>query len=166
VDRVAVGVDGGAADRAVVIVHVVRLHHRLRAALHRLVEREVGVLDLQRDVVNAVAMFSDVLRRLVTRVQRRGDDESNLSLRQDIRRHIAIPRLQSAVPELREAERLPIEIRRLLRVACPELHVMDALQPQRVLTALWSARRGIAFDGYGHRVLPGHNFRISFVMSC
>ena len=99
------------------VVHVVRLDRRLRSAPHRFGEREVRVLDEQRDVADAVAMSTDVLGRRMMRSERRRDDEADLPLREDVRRRGAVARLQSAVRDLREAERFAVEVGGLLGVA-------------------------------------------------
>src|SRR5688572_5276358 len=102
-------------------MNVVRLDDRLRAAPDRLVEREVRILHLKSDVVNAVTVLADVLGGRMLGIQRRGKDEPDLPLGQDVGGDVPIPGFQTAVGELGESKGLSVEIRRLLRVSGPEL---------------------------------------------
>jgi hypothetical protein len=95
--------------------------------------------------------------------ERRRHHEADASLAQDIRGLRALARFEPGVRELREAERLAIEERRLLRIAHPELHVMDAAEPKGVrlhgrpqiftIAQSWLAGKGHA--GFGRPARPG-----------
>ena len=124
--------DGGAADAAEVVADVVRLDGRLGAAAHGLVEGEVGVVDEERDVDDAVAVSADVLGGGMVVAQRRGDDEADLPLPQHVRGGVAVAGLEAGVGELRKAEGLAVEKSGLLGVARPQLDVVDPLEPEGV----------------------------------
>jgi hypothetical protein len=93
----------------------------------------------------------DVLAREMIGIERRGDDEAHLLLRQHIRGKLPVAGLQPRIRELREPKRLAVEKRRLLRVPDPELDMVDALQPQRIPAGLGHfAKGGGGGGGDGH----------------
>ena len=62
-DRVAVGLDRGAADRAVLIAYIVRFLGRQSSAADGFGEGFVRIGDFQSDVAHTVAMLADMLGR-------------------------------------------------------------------------------------------------------
>ena len=66
-EDLAVGVDRGLAERAVVALELGRGEGRHRAARRRLVPGRFDVVDRERDVVDAVAVLADVLGDLAVR---------------------------------------------------------------------------------------------------
>jgi hypothetical protein len=126
-------VDGRTPNRAVFVAYVVRLGGRLRTAAHRLLERRIRIVDLEHDVAHAVAVAGDVLGSLVIRRERGGQDEARASLLERIRGLGAASCLETAVGDLREPKRLSIEEGRLLRIAHPELDVVNLSQLERVV---------------------------------
>jgi len=133
VQRVPVGVDGGVTHGPVIIGEVARLDGRGGAAADGLFERPVGILDVEGNVPHTVAMALHVFGRRVLGRQRGGQDEPDLALGEQVGRLIAEAGLEARVGSLREPVRLPVEVRGLPGVADPELHVVDALEPQRIL---------------------------------
>ncbi len=133
VNRVAVGVDGGAADFSVLVGEVVRLLGGCGAALDGLGEGQIGVFDLQADIAHTVAVAADMLAGSALGVQGRGQKDVGLALAQKIRSGLAVSGLQSTVGHLRKAEGVAIIKRRLAGVADIELDVMDSLQLKWIL---------------------------------
>jgi hypothetical protein len=125
-DGIAVSVDGGAADGAVLISNFVGLLGRLGAASQGRVEGPVGIIDQERNVVDAVAVLANVLAGGVIGVHRSGEQEIRLALAHDIGSKLALARFQASISHLRESEALAVEIRCLPRIAYPKLDVMDA----------------------------------------
>ena len=133
-NRVAVGLDRGVTHAAVLVRQLARLDRGLGAAAHRLLERLVRVLHVERDVAHAVA----VLLRTCSAAAPSGQSGVDSTKRvlfciERVRREVALPGLETGVRELREAEGLAVVERRLLGVADEELDVMNALQPERIL---------------------------------
>ena len=128
VDGVTVGVDGSPANRTVFILYVVRLLGRQSAATDRFRKSLVGIGNLERNVANAVAMFSNVLGCHIIRCHGSRQNEIRLALAHRIGSALALARFQSAVSNLRKAESLAIEVGRLPGVAHPEFDVMNTFQ--------------------------------------
>ena len=132
-DRVAIGMDRGAANGAVFILDIVRFFGRQRAATHRFLKCLIRIGHFQRDIAHAVAMLADVFRRRVVRRHGRGQNKIRLALAHRIRSALALAGFQSAISNLRKAEPLAVEISRLPRVADPEFDVVNALQLEWIL---------------------------------
>ena len=81
----------------------------------------------ERDVANAVAMSSHVLGDRPAAGHRRGEDESDLPLRQQVAGPVANAGFRAAVADDLKAQRRLIEMRRLLRVPDVELDVVRSV---------------------------------------
>jgi hypothetical protein len=123
---------------AVLVALVVRLDGRRGAALHRLFERAVRIVHLERDVADAVAVQFQVVRRGVIRNQRRREDEPGAALPHHVGGHVTAAGLEARVRELREAEGVAVEVGRLPGVADPELHMVDLAQFERIVLHIQS----------------------------
>jgi hypothetical protein len=127
VDRLSVGVHRRPAYRPELIFGIVWLYGRLRASPNGLGKREVSILNVQADILHAVAMFLYVLSDRAVGGERGRQDESRLVLPQHIGRLGAAPRLQTLVGDLREAESLAVVVGGLLGIPHIELNVVDLL---------------------------------------
>jgi hypothetical protein len=125
-DCIAVSVDGGAADGAVLISNFVGLLGRLGAASKGRVEGPIGVINYKGNVVDAVAVLANVLARGMIGFHWSGEQEIRLALAHDIGSKLALARFQASISRLRKSEALAVEIRCLPRIAYPKLDVMDA----------------------------------------
>src|ERR1035438_2832753 len=74
-DRVAIGVDRGAANGAVFILHVMWFLGWLSSPMHCFLKSLVRVLHFQRDIPHAIAMLADMIRRQIVGRHRRGQNE-------------------------------------------------------------------------------------------
>ena len=74
-DRVAVCRDRGVADGAVLVRRVVRFDDGRRTAFYSLVKCVIGVLDIKRNIPNAVAVLLDVLGSRMIGIERRRQDK-------------------------------------------------------------------------------------------
>jgi hypothetical protein len=124
-DRVAVGGDGRAPDRAVLVRDRRGLLDAPRAAFRGLLVRPIDVLDLERDVLHAVAVAVDVLRDRPLGTERRREDEPDLSLLEQVRRAVADLGFETGVPRDGEPERVHVVERGLAGIPDPELDVVD-----------------------------------------
>src|SRR6187200_1273465 len=95
-------------------------------------ERFVSIVDMKGDVPHSVAMLTKMLRKKPA--VRDGGTQHNLSLTlfKRVARNVAAPRLEAGICELSESETVPVIEGRLLRVADPKLHVMNASDFQRI----------------------------------
>ena len=85
VQGVAVGADGGAPDRAVLVGDLVGFDRRLRTSPHRFRKRPVGIVHLEDDVADAVAVLPEVIRGGMIGRQRRRQDEARPPLLERVR---------------------------------------------------------------------------------
>ena len=83
--------------------------------------------------MHAVAVLVDVLGDLAVGRQRGGEDEADVVLLHHVRGAVADLGLQAGERGRREAPQRAVVVRRLARIADPELDVVDALQRQEVL---------------------------------
>jgi hypothetical protein len=74
-----------------------------------------------------------VARDRVVLADRARDDQADLALLEDVRGAVAHARLRPGVGGAREAERVLVEVGRLLGVADPELDVVPAEQRHEVV---------------------------------
>ena len=116
---------------------LVRFDRRLRTSPHRFRKRPIGIVHLKDDVADAVAVLPEVIRGGMIGRQRRRQDEARPALLERVRGVGAASRFESAVGNLREAEGVTVEERRLLRIPDPELDVVDLSQLERVLLHAW-----------------------------
>ena len=86
-------------------------------------------------VPRGIRVMEDAEERLMPRPQRepvgsqrRGEHQTRLALLEGVRGRVALTGLEPGIGKLGEPERLPVIERRLLRVADPQLDVVDALQ--------------------------------------
>ena len=93
--------------------------------------------------------------------QRAREDEADAALLQDVGDVVAGPGLQALVGDVPEAERVGVEVRRLERVAHPQLHVVDAVQRHLVVLARGRDEGGRRDVGHGPDVPPGAGSRTS-----
>src|SRR5205823_14416717 len=84
------------------------------------------------DVLHAVAVDDEAARLGVFGPQRRGEDEGDVALLEDVAGLVAGARLQAGVGDHVEAEGVAVEVRRLAGVADEEADVVDAAQRQRI----------------------------------
>ena len=101
-NRVAVCVNRRASDAAVFVRHIVRFHRRFRPAPDRFVVSVIGIFDLKRDVVNAVAVNFNMLAPEMIGRKRRSKNEIDAILPHHITRRLAVARLQSRISRLRK----------------------------------------------------------------
>ena len=85
--------------------------------------------------LHAVAVRAREARDLAVRAQAAREHEADLALLEHVRRAVADARLGPGVGRTREAERVLVEVRRLLRVADPELEVVPAVDRHEVVFA-------------------------------
>ena len=144
-DCLAVGRDRRAPDRAEIVVDGRRRLNPFRTALCRFRVGSVHVLDLKRDVTDAVAVPMDVLRREPLGLEGRGEHESDLSLLEHVGGAVAHFRLEAGVGGHREAEGVGVEKGGLPRVSHPEFQVVDGSDLQEIVAlghpALTSPKR-------------------------
>src|ERR1700722_1198297 len=125
-NRVAISVEGGAANSAMLILLVVWMLGGLCAANYRLGKGVVGIGHFQRDIADTVAVFSYVLGGHIVRGQRRCEHKIRLTLTHRVRSALTMTGFKPAVGDLREAESFAIEIGCLPRIADPKFDVMNA----------------------------------------
>ena len=142
VNHLAVGVDGAAPQGALLALDLGRLERRDGPARGRLTPRRVDVVHGEGDVLHAVSVLRHVLRDLALVAERGGEDEADVVLHHHEAGPIANARLEARVGHRREAPERAVVVRRLLRVADPELNVVDALERQEILRL----RRRIGVD--------------------
>jgi len=153
VDRVAIRMDRGTANGAMFIVHVMRFLGRPSPSTDCLGKRLIRVLHFERDIPDAIAMLSDVIRGQVVRRHRRSQNEVRLALTQRVRSSLPLPRFQPTVSNLRKAESLAIEVSRLTGIAYPEFDVVNALKLEWVLHPLALQDSIFAYFALGQRRL-------------
>ena len=127
-NRVAVSVNRGTANAAVFVGHIVRFHRRFRPAPDRFGVSVIGIFDLKRDVVNAVAVNFNMLTAEMFRRHRSRKNEIHPILPHHITRRFTIARFQADISRLRKPECLAIKKLRLLRVADEEFEMMYFFQ--------------------------------------
>ena len=135
---VAIGMHSRAANGAVFVFDIVRFDSGFCTAAHRFGKRHIGIIDFKRDIANAVAVFLYVLRGGIIRGHRRRQNKIRLALTQNIGSLLTLPRFQSAIGGLREAETLAVIIGRLPGVADPEFDMMNAPELERIFHSLYS----------------------------
>ena len=132
VDRVAIGGDGGALDRAVVVVEHLRLQQRLAPAAER---HMIGLLDVghaQGDVLHAVAVAVDLFGHLARAAQGGGEHQAHAALLQHIGHAVALAGLGAAIADDVIAPDQAIIVGGLQRVADIEFEVVDGLNGEEV----------------------------------
>ena len=150
VDRVAVRRDRRRLDRAELVLLAHRLDDAARAALHGLAVRLGRVGNGERDVLHAVAVARVVLRDVALLADGGRHDEPDVALLEHVRGAVAHARLRPCVRGAREAERVLVEVGRLLRVADPELDVVPAAERHEVF-----GHAGDYAPGGGGRIFTG-----------
>ena len=124
--RVAVRCDRGDAHRAVVVDEAHRLLHRVAAARDRAVMRLTSVIDAVRDDAHAVTVAAHVLGHVGVTVERAGDDEADVALRQHVRLAVAPAGLGARVGDHGEPEAGREELRGVAGVPHPPFDVVEA----------------------------------------
>src|SRR5215207_11565240 len=94
VDGITVGRDGGLDEATFLLLKDGRLQHGTRAAPYRLLKSVSGIINVERDVLNAVAMNADMLGHWATRRERTGENQSDIVLLQHERGAIPLACLQ------------------------------------------------------------------------
>src|SRR6202047_964611 len=145
--------DRGTANGAMFIVHAMRFLGRPSPSTDCFGTRLIRVLHFERDIPDAIAMLSDVIRGQVVRRHRRSQNEVRLALTQRVRRSLPLPRFQPTVSNLRKAESLAIEVSRLAGIAYPEFDVVNALKLEWVLHPLALQDSIFAYFALGQRRL-------------
>src|SRR5690606_35600003 len=122
--------------------------------------RLLGVEDGEGHVLHAVAVHRGLHRRRVRGRQRRGQDEADVALSQQVVRRIALAGGQVRDLLDLEAEAVRVEEGRLLRVAHVELHVVDVDELKGVARRGGGGGRLTGQSGHGRvlRVVVG-NYR-------
>ena len=136
VDGIAVGRDRRSYQPAVLIFEGRRRLQDASAAAHGHLEGGVGILDENRDVLDAVAVQGDVARDLVVGNQTCGKHEAQLILRQEIADAIAHARFGAGVGDLIESEGGHVIVGRLLGVADVKLDVVPVDLRERIAARL------------------------------
>ena len=88
----------------------------------------IGVLDIKRDIANAVTMLLDVLSGRMIRRERRRQNKVNIVLPHQVARRLTITGLKSGISVTRKSERLAVIKLRLLGIADVKLDVVYFLQ--------------------------------------
>src|SRR5271155_2416277 len=132
-DGVTVGMNCGAPNRTVLILHVVRFFGWPRSSTHRLAKSLIRVGHFQCDIAHTIAMLADMVGGLIVGGERRCENKVCLALTQSIRSPLTMTSFQSAVGDLRKTESLAIEIGRLPSVADPEFDVMNTFKFEWIL---------------------------------
>ena len=133
VDRIAVNGDGGDAHFALLVAQGLRLAHAPGAAAGGLAVSRFRVVHPKRDVPHAIAVQPHMFCNRMLGGERSGEHQPDLALLQQPRCTIARARLRPAICGQPHPERRSIEVSRLLGVAHVELHVVSAIQRQKVL---------------------------------
>ena len=120
----------------------VRLLHADRAAAGGFIPCLARVINPQGDHANPVSVQMNVLGNGMLAAQRSGEHEANLALLHHIRGAIALAGFRSRVGHQPHAKGGPIKIRRLARVAHVKLHVVGAIQGQKIRAAGSGAASG------------------------
>jgi hypothetical protein len=125
----AVGADGGKAQRAVLVGELVGLAHRSGATGDRRLVGGGRVVDDEGEVLGTVAVFAHVGPDRRVGGEPGGDDEADVALLEQVRGDVAAPGLGTGVGGDLEAERGSEESRHRAGVADVELEGVPALQP-------------------------------------
>src|SRR5271156_4161013 len=150
-DRVAIGVDHTAANRAVFILYVMRFLGGLSSPTNCFFKGVVCIIHFQRDIAHAIAMLAGMVRRHIVRRHGRSQNEVRLALTQRIRLSLALARFEPAVSNLRKPEALAIEVRCLPCIADPEFDMVNAfklewvLHPRALPDSIFAYRRSLHF---------------------
>src|ERR1700720_4788991 len=147
-DRIAIGVHGGAANGAVFVFYVMRLFGREGSSFHRLVKCLIGVSYFQRYVAHTIAVFANMLGGGIIGRHRSGQEEVRLALTEGIGGSLALSRFQCAIRYLGKAESFAIEEGCLARIADKKFDVMYTLKREWVLHLL---SPGIIFAYFSHQ---------------
>ncbi len=132
VNRVAISGDGRHADFARLIAHSERLSHAARAALGGFAIRRRGIVDGQGDVAYAVAMDADMIADGMIGRKRRGQNETDFFLLQNVAGAIAHAGFRTAVSRQFHAEAGPVIVRGLTGVADVKLDVVGSVQRKKI----------------------------------
>ncbi len=124
----AVGADGRQAQRAVLVAEVVRLAHRSGAPGDRRFVGDDGVVDDERQVLGAIAVFAHVGPDRRVGSEAGGDDEADVALLQEVRGDVVTSGLGARVGGDLEAERGGEEPGHRPGVADVELERVPSLQ--------------------------------------
>ena len=154
VRRVAVGADGGVLVDAVLVLAAASggVTPTAPAADGRLVGRR-DVVHFEGDVLHAVAVGRQAGVVGVVGAQRRGQDEGDLALPEDVAGLVPQPRLQAGVGDHVEAEGVAVEVGRLAGVADEEADVVDASKGH---LGGWHARTPPTIRGAGEATWMSH----------
>ncbi len=103
-----------------------RAEHGLRTVRDEMPERRGGVGRRERDAAHAVAVPRDVIVDRTARPQCRREHEPDVALRDHVRGAVGEAGLGAGVGQRPEAEGGDVVLRGLLRVADPQLEVVEA----------------------------------------
>src|SRR6476646_227132 len=132
VDDVAVDRDRGELDASELVLDPMRLGDPAGSALDGGAVGVVGARHLERDVAGAVAVTARELRHLAVGAQAARQDETDVTLLDNVGGAVADARLRSRIGRAREPERVLVEVRRLLGVPDPKLDVIPTLKRHEV----------------------------------
>src|SRR5947207_5756752 len=94
VDGIAVGRDGRLDEATFLLLEEGRLQHGTRAAPHRLLKSVWDIINVEGDVLNAVAMNADMLGHGAIGRERTGENQSDVVLLQHERGAVTLACLQ------------------------------------------------------------------------
>lgn len=147
-NRVAIRVESGAPNRAMLVFEVVRLFGWLRSPANGFGKSLIRVLNFESDVANTVTVFSYVICGNIVGRQGRRQNKIRLTLRQRVRSPLPLPGLQPAVCDLRKTEALAIKICGLPRVADPKFNMMNSFKLEWILHRLRSPHFIFAYSDW------------------
>src|SRR6185437_6999604 len=133
VERLTIGIDGGALHLTIVVLRHGRLNGATRATSQRLLIRLLGIGHRECNILDAIAVQQDMLRNRAFRLQSCRQHKANLALLQDITGAVAHPGLQARIGYRREAKCFLVENGCLPRIANVELDMVPSLDGHEIL---------------------------------
>ena len=113
-------------ERSEVVLDRVRRYRGMRASSHRELEGRGDIVDFQGDRLHAVAVLDQAPGVGMVRAERRGQDQRDVPLSQDVARLVLHSGLEPRIGHDLEPEGIPVEIGRLPRIADEHPNVVDA----------------------------------------
>ncbi len=129
---VAVGVNAAHDQFAIIVLQRRRFHETLAAAFRRFVPGGSGVFHLQRDRLDAVTVFGDVIGDRIVRLERRGENKCQFVLANGVARSIFRSRFRPGIGERLKTKSRFVKVRRLFGVADIEFDVIGSLKRKKI----------------------------------
>ncbi len=138
---VAIGGDRGPPDLSLFVAQDGRFHDPSPSAPSGLTIRALRVVDPEGDVVHAVSVHGHMPGHRMVRMQRGGEDKTDLALDEHIRDAVALTCFGTAVRNQRHAERRSVIVGRLFGIADVELNVVRSVDGQKIHLLAGAHRR-------------------------